>query len=82
MIKTIICISIVFLSLTGFAQKTDSLERVKQQKEVQEIISKTTIQELEQFLYKTMTAEKYNEFVQYYNAFIQRKYNEKNPPKK
>lgn len=36
----------------------------------------TSVKEFNSFLYRSMTAEKYDEFIQYYNYFMSLKYND------
>lgn len=62
--------------------KEDSLKQVEANKIVQEIITKTPIKDFQEWLYKTMPADKYDEFKAYYTAFIQLQYNERLKPKK
>lgn len=62
--------------------KEDSLKQVEAQKIVTEIITKTPVKEFQEWLYKTMPAEQYEQFMNYYKAFIQLQYNERLKPKK
>lgn len=57
--------------------KADSIKQAEINKVVNEIVTKTSIATFQEWLYKTMTAEKFNEFLQYYNGYIQQAYNEK-----
>lgn len=84
--KTIIAIIVILSGFTLNAQtstkiNTDSLQRVENNKIILDIITKTGIKDLEQWLYKNWTAEKYNEFVQLYNLFVQERFNERKKSK-
>lgn len=65
---------ILFFSLPCLAQNKDSIQLAEQQKQIKEIVTKTSVNELNEFLYKTMTAEKYAEFIKYYQEFIRQKF--------
>lgn len=78
--KTIL-IALLLISVAGYSQKTAA--QVDQQKKdsieldgvVNDIVTKTPINELQIWFYKNIPAENYNEiFVPYYNAFIKAKY--------
>jgi flagellar biosynthesis protein FliP len=79
-----ISLSIIII-LSGFALNaqtstkinTDSLQRIENDKIVQDIITKTGIKDLEQWLFKNWTAEKYSEFFKLYSLFVQEKFNER-----
>ncbi len=78
MIKKItITLLIILLSITGYTQtpKADSIKQAEQQKIIIQIETKTTIEELKFWLYKNyLTGEKFDEFMRYYNAFINYKF--------
>lgn len=73
-----ILIAVVLSSISyGQTTKADSIKQVEQQKIVTEIVTKTPIATFQEWLYKNMTAEKYNEFVQFYNEYIRQQYAER-----
>ena len=80
--KAILAILIV-VSVSAIGQTSaksvnaDSVKQAEVQKMVTEIVTKTPIQVFQEWLFETMTAKQYNDFIQYYNAFIQKEYNEK-----
>jgi len=43
---------------------------------VEQVVNNTTIKEFQQWCYKKMTAEKYDEFAQFYQLFLQQKFDE------
>lgn len=83
--KLLVIIVILFSAFTINAQtasgklnvNADSLQKVENNKIVMDIITKTAIRDLEQWLFKNWTAEKYSEFVQLYNLFVQERFNER-----
>lgn len=84
--KHLLIITLILVSVSSFGQtstkiNTDSLQRVENNKIILDIITKTGIKDLEQWLYKNWTAEKYNEFVQLYNLFVQERFNERKKSK-
>jgi len=69
---------LILISFCGFAQsKTDSVQQAQINKAVTEIINKTSVKEFQEFLYENMRAKEYDVFLQYYNEFIKRKYQQK-----
>lgn len=81
--KRILILSLLILAAAaGFAQGTatkenkDSLASVQAGKVVNQIVETTPVKEFDMWLFKNWTAEKYNEFVQVYNVFVQEKYKE------
>lgn len=84
--KQIILAFLLIISVNSFSQtgtsakvdiKADSIQRAENNKIVLDILKTTSVKDLEGWLYKNMTAEKYNEFLQFYNLFIQEKFNER-----
>ncbi len=74
--KKLITVIAIFFSLTASAQ-TDSVQQAKINKEVTEIITKTSVKEFQEFLYENMRVKEYENFLLYYNEFIKRKYQKK-----
>lgn len=74
--QLIVSIAIILSSAYSFAQqlplsKEDSIAIVEQNKKIIKIVSETTIKEFNEWIYKNLTADKYNEFfAQWYNAFV------------
>lgn len=69
--KTIITITIIIFSLSCFSQNIDSVKQAEINKKIIQIEDKTSIQEFKVWLYKNyLTAEKWQEFFNSYNAFI------------
>ena len=84
--KTIILISAIFFSVIGFAQtqkQKDSIvtEQAKINKAIGEIVTKTSIQEFQTWLYENVPAKTYNEFIPLYNTFIEKKYQQQSSKK-
>jgi hypothetical protein len=61
-------------------QKTDSIQRAAENNKIVQEVLKTPVKDLQEWLYKNWTAERYDEFIQFYNLFIQEKFNEKKKP--
>lgn len=87
--KLLLFITVILFAISVQSQgnsvkpsKEDSLKQVEINKVVQEIITKTPVKDFQEWLYKTMPAEAYDQFARYYNAFIQLQYNEKLKAKK
>lgn len=73
-LKLIITTTIILFSLTCFSQqKKDTTLKVKDST-LRVIVSKTSIDEFQTWLYDKITAKAFNEFAIYYNAFVEYKY--------
>lgn len=70
-------ILLILLTLNGHSQtKQDSVMQAKAAHFVDSVVNKATIRELREWVYKNLTGEKGDEFMAFYQAFLQAKYNE------
>lgn len=76
--KAITLFIIIILSLQVKAQKIDSVQQVQANRFVDSVKNNTPVQKLIDWSYRKMSAEKYDEFIQMINYFLQEKYNERN----
>ena len=74
--KKLLIISFFAISFSASAQqsKSDSLKQIETNKAVDKIITTTPIKEFQEWLYDAVSAKKFNEFMEIYNAFIRIKY--------
>ena len=80
--KQLLTVLIIAISFSASAQsKADSLRQVEVNNKVNEIITKTPIKDFQEWLYDAVSAKKYGEFIELYNAFIRLKF-EADKPKK
>jgi hypothetical protein len=86
--KKLLLILLISISVNSFSQitKADSLLIIETNKYIDSIPKKTSISEYMEWMYENVSAKQYNEFMQFYNVFLQRKceeyYNQKKRQKK
>jgi len=79
----LIFIAVVLSSISyGQTNKADSIKQAEANKVVTEIVTKTSIKTFQEWLFETMTAKQYNDFMQYYNEYIRQQYADKTKPNK
>lgn len=65
----------MLISLTCFSQtKQDSLGQAEARHFIDSTVNKTSMNEFRSWLYENFSAKKYDEFMFYYNSFLQNKY--------
>lgn len=68
----------IFFGLTFFVNaqqtKADSIAQVQANKFVDSLVNKTSIEAFKEWVYETVPAKKFDEFMQLYNSFLRNKY--------
>ena len=70
MMKKLLII-LAFISIKSYSQ--DSLLAAETDKYLDSLVKRTSMNDFRIFLYKSVSAERYDEFIQFYNLFIRSK---------